>query len=520
MNKSSGKFAVITVILSILFVSLGMAGTVVPYFTKPEGRGYTWMEGFVDDYVGYVSYVKEGMYGANYFRIRSVPPPQSFSTVHLLYVWGGKLTGFLGVSAPVGYHLIRISGGILFFVFMIRLLLVVGGRKTFALQAGMLAALSTSFGYYAQGGYRVLTQFGFIDNVALRFASRPHYLFGALLFLFLTLINLNNKYHRKKWIVGASFVMGTVMGTMHPAFSLLLCSLSGVMILYRIVTKKTAATTYVSTVSGLAVGMAISYHYTHQYPTNWVLSFEEYVSGQTIGWQTIAGDLIAFGPVFWIGSIGIAVSLLRTKLRDEKTVYMAVWLILQLLFFFFLYKYFRAERVRFIQSLYFIPMAYGAVYLLRNKIIILTVILLLLPAFYHDFKTGLIANTDYMSYSLFKFPSTGMMDAYGWLDKNTPVESTVIASYEAANNILLYSHNYVYGNKQGWPYETGLAMEANKNNFFDGAWDQASTEKFLNDNNIRFVYKGYQETDGFLKNPFYLPVYQNNDVVIYKVSIQ
>src|SRR4030067_3524016 len=79
------------VFLAVFFVTVGMYSTVAPYFAKPEGRGYTWHEGFTDDYIGYVSYVKEGMYGAITFSVRSPPKPQPATTHQLLYIVTGKI---------------------------------------------------------------------------------------------------------------------------------------------------------------------------------------------------------------------------------------------------------------------------------------------------------------------------------------------------------------------------------------------------------------------------------------------
>lgn len=94
----------------------------------------------------------------------------------------------------------------------------------------------------------------------------------------------------------------------------------------------------------------------------------------------------------------------------------------------------------------------------------------------------------------------------------------MIASYEAANNIIIFSHNYVIGNKQGWPYEAGLNMEAEKNLFFTGGRNTDTVKSYLKNHQIRYIYKGYQEDDGFLKDPYYREVYRNPEVTIYKVN--
>jgi hypothetical protein len=240
-------------------------------------------------------------------------------------------------------------------------------------------------------------------------------------------------------------------------------------------------------------------------------------------------DLVAFGPCFWLGCIGLITMNIKSRLRDEKQVYFTVWLVVQMIFFFWAYRFFRSERVRYIQSLYFIPMGYGTVLLLGETasafgkrfieaagVILLSA--LMIPTLINGTVRSIYENTDYLAYQYFIFPTRNMMDAYRFLDGNTPKESTVIASYEAANNIIMYSHSYVIGNKQGWPYEAGMTMEREKDEFFGGKWDRETVKQYLITHKIRYVYQGYQEADGFLKDPFYEGIYRNPEVIIYEVK--
>jgi hypothetical protein len=137
----------------------------------------------------------------------------------------------------------------------------------------------------------------------------------------------------------------------------------------------------------------------------------------------------------------------------------------------------------------------------------------------YGFLQSLYLHTDYRNYSRFIFPTRGMIAAYDWLDKQTPTESTVIAGYEAASNILLYSHNYVVGNKQGWPEPAGTAMEKARDAFYTGVWNPQEASDYLRKNNVQYVYQGYQEPDGFTgKYPFLKPVFRNSDATIYEVQ--
>jgi hypothetical protein len=524
----------VVIILAFFFVGAGMMKNILPAINKPADRLYNGLEGYVDDYVGYVSYVQEGMDGLNTFRIRSLPPPQPATTGQLIYVWAGKVGKIFGWDAPLTYHALRVIGGFFLFFAMYDLFVFLFGSRKMGLLASILAGFSGTVGWYIrQNGtfiYQTFATFGFIDNVALRFASRPHYLWGAALFLVITKLCLEKIQSTVKIV--AIFILSLILATMHPSFAMLLGAIVGVMTLLELVRKKSLKVIYSGyTISalGIVLGIGLSYLTTHQYPYTWILAFEEYVRYERLIWDTIKGDLISFGPLLWLGFPGLVLSVIFAKNKRERPIYMLVWLLVQLGFFFFFYKFFRTERVRYIQSLYFIPTAYGTLEFLKfiakytRKWIIVCVsgilVTIMISTFINGYKTSLTEVTNYSYYSLFAFPTPGMIEAYKWLDKNTPPDSMVIAVWEAANNIIMYSHNYVIGNPEGWPGDKRDVMMQQKDEFFTGSWNETITRKYLKMFNIKYVYKGYQETDGFLKYPLYKPVFSNTDVTIYQVVL-
>jgi hypothetical protein len=528
-------FSLLTIfLLAIFFVGAGMLNNIIPVFTKPADRGYNGMQGFVDDYIGYVSYVKEGIDGHFTFRIRSLPPPQTGNTSQLIPVYVGKIGGLLGWNAPLTYHIFRAIFGIgLFLIMQIFFEFILGNRRM-AILASIFAALSGSVGWYMYSAgaftYHTFATFGFTDNIALRFASRLHYMVGAIIFIVLSIMYLNGKKLKLGGIC-VVFILALILSTQHPSFAVLLGAISAVMVLRKLIllrSLKVLFLPYTAGGLGLVAGLLASYISTQHYPYTMLLSFESYVINEHLGWPTISGDLISFGPMLWVGLPGLIWAVYKNRGKRETDIYMLTWLILQLMFFFYLYKFFRSERVRYIQSLYFIPMAYGSVVLLRDMaakigrwLIIggsILVIGSVTSTFIYGFWQSMYYHTDYKYYSLFVFPTRGMIAAYLWLNDHTPRESMVIAGYEAANNILVYSHNYVVGNKQGWPEPYGTQMEKARDAFYLGAWDENTAFKYLKDNQVKYVYKGYQEADGFIgKYKFLKPVFTNNDATIFEV---
>lgn len=531
MKMQRRVIIILLFISSIFFTLLGMLENIRPFFTKPSDRYYTGLQGFVDDYVGYVSYVKEGMYGRNTFRIRSLPPPQTSTTAQLILILMGKIGVIFNFSAPFTYHLFRALFGIGFFL-SIYFLLKVKFNHFYSLLITIVTAVSGQIGWYVSMNnnliYKTIASFGFTDNIALRFASRPHYLFGAMLFCIISTIHL--KTGKKKYTAYITFSLSICLGLIHPSFGVILGFMQVFMLLYVLITKKTHSfliASYSASLSGLFIGLLASYWSTHQYPYTSILAFEAYVMTEKLSIETILGDIISFGPSLWLGLPTLVFLCIKYKCKDRVDLYMLIWLSVQLGIFFVAYKYFRSERVRYIQSLYFIPMTYGAIRLFelisgtKKQLFFIFVFLLFglgIPGYINGLEQSMYYHTNYQTYSYFIFPTKYIMDAYAWLDKNTPTESVVLASWEAANNIIMYSHNYVIGNKQGWPNDEGYIMERDKDSFYSGIFSKNEAIAFIKKYNIQFIYAGYQEPNEFINYGFAKQIFQNPEVTIYKIQ--
>ncbi len=565
----------IVVILCIgLIVGLGMISTIVPWRLTPAGRAYNGMHGFSDDYTGYVSYIKEGVSGRSWVAIRSLPLPQTPTTIHHFYLWIGYAARFFGVSAPLAYHLARLVLGAIFVFLVYRLFLSQFGWVD-AVLGTLVAFGATSLSWLASpiGGFgrawdistvQTLSSFPFAVDVSGRATGRPHYLMADILVISIVLWFLRGKTHRtnvsvqglamspprrrgsslkKYWIPAfagmtneatlptperlrtniAILVLSFLLGIIHPAF--------GVIVLFMMAMALVRFPVFaVFSIGGLFSGLLISYWSTHQNPFVSMLAFESYVLYERIGLGQIWREVLAFGPVLWLAAAGFVWAIVVRK-TTRGTGLMMYWLMATLLLFFFLFPVFRAERVRFVQSLYFVPMAYGAMLFFRllaprigrwvtvmGAILLIAVSVPMYALALHQTTTNL---TDYRVFPTWIFPTTKQMEAYRWMDKNTPKESTVLARFEAANNILLYSHNFVIGNRQGWTTEAGNGMETARDNFYLGVMSQVQAAAYLSKNNIRYVYSGYQEREmgDVSRYPFLSRVFDNGEVTIYVRNI-
>jgi hypothetical protein len=584
MKKKICKY--ISVIgLIFIFVLLGMMPTIMPAIKKPADRVFNGMHGYLDDYVGYASYVKEGMYGLNTFRIRSLPKGQSSTSANLTYIWAGKVAKIFKWSAPFGYHVARAFLGAIFIYVTYVLFKLLTKSHTYAMLATIIAFTSSVPGWYFfennQWVYKALSSFSFIDNVAGRVTTRPHYILGAILFIILIIrlirenkldlhgklqiTNYNLQTIVKKIRISKHFyqiiniliiawnlfidywlllILSFLLGITHPSFAILLLGVCGLYILIieipfllkkRIGNKEKIMQLLLShtmmILYGVIGGILLSKWSTSVEPYVSILSFEEYVYYERLSFQTVINDIKTFGPSLWIGFIGLLWMVIKTRGTSKKDIVMFLWIIVQYLLFFSLYSIFRAERFRFIQSLYFIPMAYGTIVVFRDigqklgkwvpYMGTIALLVVFIPTYINGFLTDYYANTDYKTYwSTLIFPTMGQMEAFDFLDKHTEKESTVITSFESGNQVIMYSHNYVVGNTQGWPKEKQKIMVPDRDNFYSGMLPISTALELVKKYDIQYVYNGWQEKTlgDVTRYPFLLKVFGNNEVEIYKVT--
>ena len=185
---------------------------------------------------------------------------------------------------------------------------------------------------------------------------------------------------------------------------------------------------------------------------------------------------------------------------------------------------FKIHPPRAFSGLYYLPLAFFSssfiVYFSKkiNKmkyqyIVILTVLLLFLltlPNFYLSYKEQLFAFTDFKNYSLFVYPTKKQVDAFKYLEKNTPAYSGVLAMYEASTLINGFSGNST---------EVGLDQNI-KTAFYSNKLSSKDAVEFLKKYHFQYIYFGYQEK--FLggsmdKYPFLKKIFDNKEVNIYQI---
>lgn len=526
-------------IITLLLVGLGLSSTIVPYLAAGSNRVFAGFHGYSADYVGYVSYIKEGMYGHYAMNFRSFPPVQPATPIHWEYILAGIIFSPFHIEAPAIYHLLRCILGILFVLSTYTLFKTLLGKKHHALLATIIAFTSSCIGWfsYTNGSWQtqILNYFPFFISTPQRVVDRPHYILGSVLFLWAFGYLIREKTNRK--IVVLLFILSFLTIMVHVSSGIVLACISGVLILLSYMLKGPLYETKIDRYNGLAIiagssiAAGVSYYFIQQYSAVSDIFLDKYTYSAGLTLTTIWREILSFGPLLWLGLTGLIANVFYNKNASLRTrILMLAWGCIHLLLFFFLYPLFRVDQVRFVQSLYFIPLSFGVIWLLWHiakltRIWIFSIGICLLfistfPTYLTQLDHDIHDMTDYSSFAPFGFPTQNQFAAYKYLDAHTPIESTVLAQYDAANMILLYSHNLVLGNDQGWTPQGGAQMQQEVTTFLTGNLGDDRAYTYLSSNHVKYIYWGYREKSfgNITRYTFLQKVYENPEVSIFKVK--
>lgn len=524
----------IALVLILLIVGFGMMPTVVPWMATPAGRVFNGIHGYSSDYIQYVSYIKEGMYGRYSMLFRSFPFPQPATPIHFLYIAIGIIANIVSIrSAPFAYHLARLMLGVLFVFVCFRFFLLRFSKPIEAALVTFLAFVSSPFfSISTAGGTWVVTPLKYLNfyiESAGRASDRPHYIFGETGFLFLVLLLFRPGRQKRSWIGSPVllFFLSFAMAMVHAGTGIIaLC----VFLAWFLLDRRNSLRIF-TIIIGITLALATSYWSIRQYTMVPEIWLDSYSYSGSASFLPLIRDLFSFGPTLPLAFAGLLLAFRTWKKRETLDLFVLVWFVVWMGLFLYGYRWFQADRVRFVQSLYFIPFAYGSAIFLKSVatrfgkplffVLMSTIILYSMVPFIKNFVSNMYQFTDYRDFSIFAFPEKGQWEAYEFLDRKTPKESVVLAKYEAANNILIASHNRVIGNNQGWGVAAGQEMYTKRDRFFSGGMNGEEARDYLSDNHIEYVYYGYQEKSmGDMRGySFLTPVFSNTDVTIYTTKI-
>jgi len=150
-------------------------------------------------------------------------------------------------------------------------------------------------------------------------------------------------------------------------------------------------------------------------------------------------------------------------------------------------------------------------------IMLILIILPGLPSAMAFFRDQLL---EYRKIPSFAYPPVENLQAFKWLETNTPRDSAVAALYEAGSLIPQFSGNTSYlGNVVetiNFSQKTDLLGR-----FYSGQISPDQAKQFLTDGRINYLYWGFQERSlggNPLSYNFVKEVYSNPKVTIFQVS--
>lgn len=241
--------------------------------------------------------------------------------------------------------------------------------------------------------------------------------------------------------------------------------------------------------------------------------------------------LLSYGFLFIFGILGFFILLLK-KEKSDKEFFLLVWFPAQIILPYLPFLNFQRKMI---EGLHFVMvlMAIIGLSFLKNFLerknlisfsrpkILLSILLLLSLLFFFSSYYILVRDIKlYRDYNSFVFLKKEMIGAMAWLKNNTPEESIIFSSYDSGNVIPAFGVRPVFLGSNGNTALSGKKTEQVEL-FFQKYGDRTRTA-FLKINKIDYLFFGSEEKtvanfnpdeDKYLEN-----VYQNNEVIIYKVK--
>lgn len=407
----------------------------------PFNTFFSFAHNYVPDYYQYLSWMKDGADGK--FLITSRYSPQDFSPpaggqdrhpVYLFWSMLGWLTGRLTANMAYGYTVARIilalAKMLTLYLFMARILKQSNQRRW----AFFLALFLPPF-YQLKPLSLILPNITSIDPLQ-RIFFLPH---DSAALICLLLASLKFPKIRPAVIL---FLMSAVI---NPAMTLMFLLFWGVGVGITFLQKPSLRKKLF--LGGLAIALTsgpIIFYYQKLFQST--LPFSWFFSQQkSVQLTDFKGFLLLAGP---------ALILAFFSLRDfwRQKSYLAnltlSWAILPFLLFPLIGKQLPLSQERLFEMSFFIPLAIlstQTIIKLSRKInprlILLILIIFATPYFYLSVKNQ--AETFDRPFFNVYIPRP-TLEAFAWLDKNTPDESVVVSSYYTANMIPAFAHNKVF----------------------------------------------------------------------------
>lgn len=457
-------------------------------FNTPKNTTYTFAHNYIPDYYQYISFMKDGANGKILMTFRTSPDNFARKPVYLFYTVSGFIFSKIGVNLFIGYFALRIVFSFLKFLLLLYLLMQIFPKSpTLRKLAFFFVVFSTAF--YQINPLAIYYPAVTSIDPLVRAVFLPHDLL-TMIFIILGAVFLNRwleeKGQKKDILVsGFCFLSATVT---NPAMLTTFGSYFAVAsVLYLIADLKNWKKLLIGVaVIGLITLPVYLYYqilFTTTLPFSWLLNNQGLVDYQ-IGLKEF---IVVGGPILILAIFSIPKFFSR---RDFLTKLIISWAFLPFILFQLYGKYLPLSQERIFESGFYIPLAIlGAttIYSLpKNYLKSLTVIVLLiffLPYFYLSLTKHLQEyNGNYFNIDV----PNSTIEAFNWLDKNSPDESVVAAGYFTSNILIAFTHNKVVYGHDFSTYK-GPKRFIENNIIYSNQSTESQIKKVLNKENVSYI---------------------------------
>lgn len=548
--------------LSIFFVLFSFIPSIYELSNKhnlQSNREFVLEHNYMFDYNFYLSRIRQGSEGRWLISEKYFDEPHGGSLFQIVYLYMGKVGSIFFLDPTSIYHIARVFFGFVFLV-MIGSYCLHFFKGKWVIIGFLLIVTASSFPIpmIINGFPRFGTYMGWwsaIDSLQ-RITFLPHILIGQIgLLFFIRQFSEHNDISIRRWIILG--ILGFFIGLVFPPTLIIIYVYFFVLDFMYIITL-CLQKSFNFKVFFIRKLLPQIIFVVFSFPIFFYLQLMFAV----MPWKALAlfdvqyriqldyvEYILALGPVFFLGTIGIVWAIMK---RDTRLYPPIAW-VFSVFILFRIFEYVPQQSPsRFTEALLNIPFGILSAYLFWQIIIlidranffskklqkILRVGIFSLLGVIIFFGLGVMVSmvfwlTDQAhakrtgTYTVplgtqIVYPLTDFMKGIYYLRDNTEKNEVVLAYITAGNYIPAYSGNFVYlghANTPDEPAKEGIAAR-----FFKGQMSSNEAKQFLKDRRISYVYFGIQEKElGGLSEllsyyPYLREVYVNSGVTIYRVQ--
>jgi len=514
-----------SLLLLTLFISL--SPWLAELFATPVNQVFTGINRWSTDYYIYLSYVEQGVRG--FLTTKLIFTTQFHPSVffYLAYAVPGHIFGhILGLNSIFIYHFFRALYGLVFLSMTVVFFYKLSRSKAITLTAFI-------FTFYFSGFMKITSLVPFQatrylewlqeQNIIGRATGPLHYNVGFIIFIAAFLYYFYTKTSStKKTIIFGLLLNGLLLSNPFNFLLMVLCF--GVYLLIKLIFYKEKVQFFqeLKIVSGaviLSLPLFLLLNYYLSIPPWGVVGVGPKFYVRTTPPVSLLETALSVGPIFFLGVAGSILLFIKKNrpIKLSALLFLVIWPVIQFILL-MSGDIFKIHPPRAFSGLYYLPLAYFSATLinqltknyLKQMMIVALLFLLTLPNYYFSYKEQIFAFTDFKYFSSFVYPSKKQVDAFKFLEKNTPAYSGVLAMYEASSLINGFSGNST---------EVGLDQNLTVP-FYTNKLSDDEARKILKQYHFKYVYFGFQEksTGGNMdKYTFLKKIFSNEEVDIYQL---